>query len=113
MIGATRAARIEFGLGDAPSLEPRPAADVLSGTPAQSDLAAAERAELRRAILRANGNMSEAARALGVGRLEDERARGELPAERVPRRAARAADVEQEATAIFITAGEGTEHRPR
>lgn len=68
VIGATRAARIEFGLGDAPTLEPRPAADVLSGTPAQSDLAAAERAELRRAILRANGNMSEAARALGVGR---------------------------------------------
>lgn len=68
VIGATRAARAEFGLGDTPTFEPRPAADVLTGTPAKSDLAAAERAELRRAILRANGNMSEAARALGVGR---------------------------------------------
>ena len=41
---------------------------MLTGTPAKSDLAAAERAELKRAILRANGNMSEAARSLGVGR---------------------------------------------
>ena len=68
VIGATRAARQEFALGDAPDLDPRPAADVLSGSPAKSDLAAAERAELKRAILRANGNMSEAARSLGVGR---------------------------------------------
>ena len=68
VIGATRAARAEFGLGDTPAFEPRPAADVLAGTPAKSDLAAAERAELKRAILRANGNMSEAARSLGVGR---------------------------------------------
>jgi transcriptional regulator of acetoin/glycerol metabolism len=65
VVGATQAARKLFSL---PAGAPRPAADVLGEQATRPDLDAAERAEIRRALARADGNVSEAARALGVGR---------------------------------------------
>jgi transcriptional regulator of acetoin/glycerol metabolism len=65
VIGATQSARKLFSL---PQGAPRPAADVLGERAARPDLDAAERAEIRRALARADGNVSEAARSLGVGR---------------------------------------------
>jgi transcriptional regulator of acetoin/glycerol metabolism len=64
VIGATRAARAHLGpdggLG-------RPVSDVL-GVEAHDSFAAAERAVLTRALVRAEGNVSAAARALGLSR---------------------------------------------
>jgi transcriptional regulator of acetoin/glycerol metabolism len=65
VVGATQAARKAFGLNPG---APRPAADVLGDRAARPDLDAAERAEIRRALARADGNVSLAARELGVGR---------------------------------------------
>ncbi|CAM3281472.1 GAF domain-containing protein [Paracoccus nototheniae] len=67
-IGATRAARRVLGLEREGALRPRPAVDLLGR---QGDLAGfdkAERAAVMRALARAEGNVSAAARALGVGR---------------------------------------------
>ncbi|WP_282603822.1 GAF domain-containing protein [Paracoccus sp. PARArs4] len=67
-VGATRAARRMLGLEREGAIRPRPAADLLGG---QADLPAldrAERAALMRALARADGNVSRAARALGIGR---------------------------------------------
>ena len=67
-VGATRAARRLLGLEREGAIRPRPAADLLGG---QADLPAldrAERAALMRALARADGNVSRAARALGIGR---------------------------------------------
>ncbi|MDP5308749.1 GAF domain-containing protein [Paracoccus spongiarum] len=67
-IGATRAARRVLGLEREGALRPRPAADLLGR---QDDLAGfdkAERAAVTRALARAEGNVSAAARALGIGR---------------------------------------------
>lgn len=66
VVGATRAARRHLGL------EPRmigltPASDILGGGPA-GGLDAAQRAEMARALARRNGNVSAAARDLGIGR---------------------------------------------
>jgi transcriptional regulator of acetoin/glycerol metabolism len=66
VIGATRAARRQFGLGLAARLPLRPAADLLGQRGA--DLDQAERAALVQALARAGGNASAAARALGIGR---------------------------------------------
>lgn len=68
VIGATRAARKAYGLGSGALAEPRPAADLLGQTRGPADLDDAERAALRRALARAGGDKSAAARALGVGR---------------------------------------------
>lgn len=65
VVGATQAARKLLAI--APGA-PRPAADVLGERATRPDLDGAERAEIRRALARADGNVSEAARALGVGR---------------------------------------------
>jgi len=66
VIGATRMARQTLGLADI-SLA-RPVADVLANSRQISDLRAAERAELQRALARTDGNISAAARELGIGR---------------------------------------------
>ena len=68
VIGATRAARLAFGLPPGPFTRPIPAADVLGGPAAPEDLDAAERAALQRALARAGGNVSAAAQALGISR---------------------------------------------
>ncbi|SOB98933.1 GAF domain-containing protein [Rhodobacter maris] len=69
VIGATRAARRQLGL------EPRqigrvPANDLFGerAAPAQGALAEAQRAEMARALARSGGNVSAAARDLGIGR---------------------------------------------
>ena len=66
VVGATRSARQLLGLsGD---MLGRPLADVLARKRQSSDLQSAERAELHRAIARCDGNLSAAARDLGIGR---------------------------------------------
>jgi len=68
VVGATRAARKVFALTDESFQTPRPASDVLYGQVQAPGLQAAERAEINRALARAQGNVSAAARALGVSR---------------------------------------------
>ncbi len=67
VIGATRAARQMLGLAGDLRASPRPAADMLGRT-APDTLPGAERATLARALARAGGNVSAAARALGISR---------------------------------------------
>lgn len=68
IIGATRAARRVYELGQGGQLAPLPASDILGRDSDASALERAERAALKRAITRAGGNMSAAARELGIGR---------------------------------------------
>jgi transcriptional regulator of acetoin/glycerol metabolism len=68
VIGATRAARRVHQLGQGGALTPMPASDILGRDGTVSALERAERAALKRAIARAGGNMSAAARELGIGR---------------------------------------------
>ena len=68
MIGATRSARVGLGIAPGRPLRPVPAADLLGGEPAHDHLAGGQRAVLQRALLRAGGNVSAAAKALGVSR---------------------------------------------
>lgn len=67
VIGANRVARLALGLAGDLGRDPRPAADVL-GQRAADTLPEAERAALIRALARAGGNVSAAARALGISR---------------------------------------------
>lgn len=67
VIGATRAARQSLGLNGNLARQPRPASDVL-GRPAQLSLEEAERSLLAQALARAGGNVSAAARDLGISR---------------------------------------------
>jgi transcriptional regulator of acetoin/glycerol metabolism len=67
VVGATRAARQSLGLSGDLRRHPRPARDLLGGTAADG-LDDAERAALVRALARAGGNVSAAARALGISR---------------------------------------------
>lgn len=67
-IGATRAARRVLGLEREGALRPRPAADLLGRQDALHGFERGERAAVVRALARAQGNVSAAARALGVGR---------------------------------------------
>ncbi|MCQ0969298.1 GAF domain-containing protein (plasmid) [Paracoccus sp. TK19116] len=68
-IGATRAARRLLGLEREGAFRPRPAADLLGrGDDQAGGFERAERAAVTRALARADGNMSAAARALGIGR---------------------------------------------
>lgn len=69
VIGATRAARQAYNLGQGAFATPRPAGDIF-GDSAQRGIGldSAERRELKRAIARADGNMAAAARALGISR---------------------------------------------
>jgi len=66
VVGATRLARQTLSLTD--DCLARPVADVLANGRQASDLRAAERAELQRALARTHGNVSAAARELGIGR---------------------------------------------
>ncbi len=67
VIGATRAARLHFGLKGNLARKPIPAADLL-GLETPSTLQEGERAVMARALARAGGNASAAARALGISR---------------------------------------------
>jgi transcriptional regulator of acetoin/glycerol metabolism len=67
VIGASHAARVRLGLDDAMLAAPRPL-DQLLGGQASPSFDDADRAVLRQALARANGNASEAARLLGIGR---------------------------------------------
>lgn len=70
VIGATRAARLALKLDDLRIAAGIPAADALdeSAGDGARDLVEAERAALTRALSRANGNVSQAAIALGMSR---------------------------------------------
>ncbi|MGO4671926.1 GAF domain-containing protein [Bosea sp. 2YAB26] len=70
VIGASRAARLAYGLTDERLAHPFPADDLLAGDEARpaEALSAAERGVVQRALARANGNVSAAARMLGVSR---------------------------------------------
>ena len=67
-IGATRAARRVLGLEREGAIRPRPAADLLGRQDDLTGFDRAERAAVMRALARAQGNVSAAARALGIGR---------------------------------------------
>ncbi|EEW25279.1 GAF domain-containing protein [Rhodobacter ferrooxidans] len=78
VIGATRGARMLLGLSGDLAASPRPAADLLEqGGPETLDQA--ERAVLSRALARAGGNVSAAARALGISRATFHRKLGPTP----------------------------------
>lgn len=68
VIGATRAARQAFQITDERIAAQLPASDVLGVGAAETDLQEAERGAVRRALARTGGNVSAAARALGVSR---------------------------------------------
>ncbi|WP_246567250.1 GAF domain-containing protein [Gemmobacter fulva] len=67
VIGATRAARAHFGLKGDLTRRPVPAADLL-GVASANTLEAGERAVMARALARVGGNVSAAARDLGISR---------------------------------------------
>ncbi|WP_299904638.1 GAF domain-containing protein [uncultured Paracoccus sp.] len=67
-IGATRAARKLLGLPREGEIRPRPASDVLQRDEGMRGFDKGERAAIARALARADGNASAAARALGIGR---------------------------------------------
>lgn len=68
VIGATRGARKAFGLAASGPIARVPTVDLLGRDDGPSGFEKAERAAVLRALARADGNVSEAARALGVGR---------------------------------------------
>jgi transcriptional regulator of acetoin/glycerol metabolism len=68
VVGATRAARSALGINDARIAAQLAANDVLAEGRGGDALAEAERGAVRRAIAQADGNVSAAARALGVSR---------------------------------------------
>jgi len=67
-IGANRAARRAYGLEKEGQLRPRPASDLFGRGDEATGFEKAERAAVIRALARTEGNVSAAARALGVGR---------------------------------------------
>lgn len=69
VVGATRAARLAYGLTDARLTQPLPADTVLfPGEDRGEDLSELERSGLQRALARTSGNVSAAAKALGISR---------------------------------------------
>lgn len=69
VVGATRSARMAFGLTSEVLAKPLPATDVLGGqTSFAEDLREAERAILERTLIGSNGNVTAAARTLGMSR---------------------------------------------
>ncbi|MCA2013782.1 GAF domain-containing protein [Cereibacter sphaeroides] len=68
VIGATRGARKVFGLNATGPVRSVPASDLFGREDGARGFEKAERAAVMRALARAQGNVSEAARALGVGR---------------------------------------------
>jgi transcriptional regulator of acetoin/glycerol metabolism len=67
VIGATRSARAALGIALDRPMRPIPASDLLGGT-AQEHFGDVQRSVLQRALLRSEGNVSAAAKALGVSR---------------------------------------------
>ena len=67
VIGATRAARQRFRLGLQPLTSPRPLGDLI-GTDDRASFMDGERAVLHQALARSGGNVTAAARRLGIGR---------------------------------------------
>lgn len=67
-IGATRAARKALGLEPVGAIRPRPAVDLLGRGDDLTGFDKADRAAVTRALARANGNVSAAARSLGISR---------------------------------------------
>jgi len=69
VIGATRAARIALGIDAATLARPMPASDLIGQVdPRHDDFETAERAVVQRALARADGNVSRAAKDLGMSR---------------------------------------------
>jgi transcriptional regulator of acetoin/glycerol metabolism len=69
VVGATRRARLTYGLTDAKLAAPLPVETLLFGDRDEPrDLRDAERSGLQRALARASGNVTAAAKALGVSR---------------------------------------------
>lgn len=68
VVGATREARRRHGLEASGQLRPRPLVDLIGCPGDLGALDRAERAALVRALTRASGNVTAAARALGIGR---------------------------------------------
>jgi transcriptional regulator of acetoin/glycerol metabolism len=68
VVGATRAARMAFNLAIEGKVVRIPASDLLGLTNPENDLSAAQRSAIMRAMARTSGNVSKAARELGVGR---------------------------------------------
>ena len=69
VVGATRAARIGLGVNSAALKRPTPATDLIGRAKAESDdIDRAERAVLQRALARAGGNVSKAAKNLNLSR---------------------------------------------
>ena len=69
VIGASRAARRELGLSPSGDIDPVSAAELVGDQVSRgTGLENAERRELRRVLAKVNGNMSAAARELGVSR---------------------------------------------
>ena len=68
VIGATRGARLAFDITATAILEGLPAGDLFGGEADHEDFSATERALVRRMLARAHGNVSKAAKALGVSR---------------------------------------------
>ena len=66
--GATRGARKAFGLDPAGPVSPRPASDLFGRAEGPTGFEKAERAAVIRALARSGGNVSEAARRLGISR---------------------------------------------
>lgn len=68
VIGATHAARQRYGLFAHPQEAPQPAADIIGTGGSPAGFEDSERAILRQALARSNGNVTAAARALGISR---------------------------------------------
>jgi transcriptional regulator of acetoin/glycerol metabolism len=68
VLGASRAARLAFGLTDERLARPFPVADLLGQAAAPDNLMEAERGAIQRALSRVGGNVSAAARLLGISR---------------------------------------------
>ncbi|WP_281826122.1 GAF domain-containing protein [Jannaschia rubra] len=68
VIGATRSARRIFGLESVGPLKLRPSVDLFGRGDGPTGFEKAERAAVVRALVRADGNVSQAARVLGIGR---------------------------------------------
>lgn len=68
VVGATRAARLAFGLSHENFSRPMPAADLLGAGRTGDELSDVERGALQRALARVDGNVSAAAQNLGISR---------------------------------------------
>lgn len=69
VVGATRAARLALGVNAHTLAKPKPAADLIDDATAEGDgIEIAERAAIQRALARAGGNVSKAAKDLAMSR---------------------------------------------